>query len=146
MAVRAMPASWESSPTAIINKTDYPKLFYDPVMTLEKFNEWHKDVTIALCGDAGCNAVLRSSIMYGTLAKVYAQLKAARNPRLDDYQIGDTIFKPEDWAIKTVLLSQGATPACPQPHLPDTELLCGQAIQESSGGYTYNYDLLQCGL
>ena len=100
MAVCATPRSWDKMFTVRINGTDSPKLFYDQTMTLELFNEWRKDVTVALCGHAGCHAALTGQVTYATLEKDCAKLKAANTSRLDDYQVGDTAFKAEDWSVK----------------------------------------------
>ena len=100
MAVRSTPSSWASTPTIRINGTDFPKLFYDPVMTLETYNEWRKAVTIALSGDDGCHAVLEGRLTYATLSTKYAALKAASTARLDDYQVGHTDFHKDDFALK----------------------------------------------
>ena len=72
MAVHSTPVSWDSMPTARINGTGFPKLFYNPSMTLEIFNEWCKAVTIALSGNNGCHAVLEGRLTYATLEAKYA--------------------------------------------------------------------------
>ena len=72
MAVRSTPSSWASTPTVRINETDFPKLFFNPNMTLKTYNKWRKAVTIALSGRNGCHAVLEGRLTYTTLAAKYA--------------------------------------------------------------------------
>ena len=39
-------------------------------------------------------------LTYVLLKADYAKLKAAKTAPLDDYQVGDMDFKPEDWLLK----------------------------------------------